>query len=334
MSKFDYIKIPDNIDEMTKIAIKRGKKLKNKSVRKKILIASVSSIVILGGGLVLSSRYPSFAQNIPILKDMMGLIQGRMEDGSLEDSTTKVNKSFSNDGLTFTVNKAWFTGNQIYMDFTIKSDKPFKETVYAQAFNDTYEGDGNTMPYILFSEWGLYIDDNKVYNLSYENPRANFIDDYTIESNFVIDFMPEGLEFSDNSNIKYKFKLGEFGESVSDAEWILDFDVMTGKESFKKFKINETKNGITLKDIEMNQTSLNLDLKTNKDYNGLFIEVKDNEGNILNQGSTLYDGKYCETIAYLSDIGIEMKHIQVSVYENLEKDRSPIAEFKVNLNNN
>lgn len=334
MSKFDEIKIPNNIDEITKTAIKRGKKFKSRNIGKKILIASVSSIVILSGGLVLSSRYPSFAQNIPILKDMMGLIQGKMQDGTLEDSTTKVNKSFSNDGLTFTVNKAWFTGNQIYMDFTVKSDKPFKETVYAVAVNDTYKDDGNIMPYILFSEWSLYIDDNKVYNLSYENPRANFIDEHTIESNFVIDFMPEGLEFSDNSNIKYKFKLGEFGESVSDAEWILDFDVMTGKESFKKFRINETKNGITLKNIEMNQTSLNLDLKTNKNYNGIYIEVKDNEGNTLNQGSTLYDGKNCEAIAYLSDIGIEMKYIQVNVYENLEKNRSPIAQFKVDLNNN
>lgn len=332
MSKFDDIKLPDNIDEITKSAMIKGKKTRTKNKCNKILIASVSTIVIIGGVVGLSIEYPSFAHSIPILKDMMVLIQDGMNNGSLEDDTTKVNKSFTNDGLTFTVNKAWFTGNQIYMNLTIKSDKPFNETVYSEAFDDTYEGDGNIMPYILFSEWSLYIDDNKIYNYSYENPRANFIDEYTIDTNFIIDFMPEGLEFNDKSNIKYKFKLGQFCESLSDAEWTLDFDVMTGKESFKKFKINETKNGITLKDIKMNQTSLNIDLKTNKEYSRLVIEVKDNEGNILNQGTTLYDGKNCETVAYLSDIGVDIEYVEVNVYEKFEKDRSPISEFKINLN--
>lgn len=331
MSNLDNIKVPSNIKDYTRNAMREGKKIKLKGKCKKLIIASISVLTIFSGVVGVSLKYPSFAEKIPFLNDMMYLIQRAMQNGSMEDGVTIVDKSFSNDGLTFTANKAWFGGNQVYIDFTIKSDKPFKETEYAKALSDTSKIDNNPIPYLLVNEWKLYIDDNQIGNLSFEQPRANFVDDYTIKSNFLIDFVPEDLEFVDKPNIKFEFQLGDFESSIADTTWKMDFDVKSDNKIFKKLKVNESKNGIMLRDIKMNQTSLNINLKSNKENPIGYVQVKDDKGNILNNGISIYDDSSYEAIAYLNEIGVNPKFITITVYGDYNKDKTPISEFKVDL---
>lgn len=311
--------------------IMKSKLKSRKQKNKNLLIASISILTIFSGAIGISIKYPSFAEKIPVLSDMMYLIQDAIQNESMEDSVTNVNKSFSNDGLTFTVNKSWFTGNQIYIDFTLKSEEPFKDTKYVDALSDTIHIDNNPIPYLLFSKSDLYIDDNEIGNYSFEYARANFINEYTMKSNILIDFMPEGLEFGNTANVKFSFKLGEFEKSTLDTEWKMDFDVKSNRTMYKKIRVNENKNGVTIKDIKINQTSLNIDLKSNKNNTIGYVQVQDDKGNILNNGSALYDENSYESISYLSDIGVIPEYIVVTVYGDYQKDKTPVAEFKVNI---
>lgn len=331
MSNLDNIKVPSNIKDYTRNAMREGKKIKLKGKCKKLTIASISVLTIFSGVVGASLKYPSFAEKIPFLNDMMYLIQRAMQNGSMENGVTVVDKSFSNDGLTFTANKAWFGGNQVYIDFTIKSDKPFKETEYAKALSDTSKIDNNPIPYLLVNEWKLYIDDNEIRNLSFEQPRANFVDDYTIKSNFLIDFVPEDFEFGYKPNIKFEFQLGDFEDSIADTTWKMDFDVKSDNKIFKKLKVNESKDGIMLRDIKMNQTSLNINLKSNKENPIGYVQVKDDKGNILNNGISICDDNNYEAIAYLNEIGVNPRFITITVYGDYNKDKTPISEFKVDL---
>lgn len=68
MSKFDEIKIPDNIDEVTKKAIKRGINYKKRNKYKKLMMVTAASIGLI---VALGVSNPSLANNIPILGDII-----------------------------------------------------------------------------------------------------------------------------------------------------------------------------------------------------------------------------------------------------------------------
>ena len=69
MSKYDDIKMPDNIDDITKNAISKGRKQKNIRKYKNVMVASIATLVVGGG--VMGVINPSLAYSIPIVKNII-----------------------------------------------------------------------------------------------------------------------------------------------------------------------------------------------------------------------------------------------------------------------
>ena len=110
----------------------------------------------------------------------------------------------------------------------------------------------------------------------------------------------------------------------------MDFDVKN-KTMYKKIKINEDKNGVTIKDIKINQTSFIF--KSNKNNSIGYVKVQDDKGNILKMGLHCDDENSILINSYLSDIGVIPEYILVTVYGDYQKDKTPMEEFKVNFKN-
>jgi len=109
------------------------------------------SICIVGIGLSsVGVLNQSLAYNIPILGNMLQMIEDALNNNDLYDSYTDVNKSFSRNGLTVKVGKVVYSKNQIFMDLELKTDKPFKESKYAKAL--TYDNRKEYVDFLLQRE--------------------------------------------------------------------------------------------------------------------------------------------------------------------------------------
>lgn len=328
----------DNYED-TKIDNHRIKSIVKSKIRsrknKKIKVALLP-IALIFGSIIISVKYPTFAEKIPLLDNMMYFIQSSIQNGTFENSVTIVNKSFTNDGLTFLVNKSWYDGNQIYIDFTMKSDKPFKSIEYKNALFDIDYDKISEEKYLNLHDRKLIINNEEIDNFSFELPRVKFIDEHTLKGRLLIDFIPTNNESSDMADIKFSFKLAELNNdnqvvNIFNGNWTLDFSVNSNSKLFNKIKVNETKNNIQLKDIRVTQTSLNLNLISKKDKPIGYVYVKDNNGNILSSGTGVSNGNSYEGVFYLNSIGEKPDYVTALVYGLDENNKEPLAEFKIKL---
>ena len=105
MSKFDNINIPDNLDEVTKKAINRGKNHKRKIRYRKIAVAS---LVVISIGIV-GIMNTSLADSIPIISkisqyfndNIKSLYQSDKED--FEETGTDFDLTAEDKGIELTL---------------------------------------------------------------------------------------------------------------------------------------------------------------------------------------------------------------------------------------
>ena len=328
-----------NIDK-DKLKKKMRTQIKTKNKFKKNIAVAVS-ICIVGIGLCsVGVLNQSLAYNIPILGNMLQMIEDALNNNDLYDSYTDVNKSFSRNGLTVKVGKVVYSKNQIFMDLELKTDKPFKESKYAKAL--TYD---NRKEYVDFLElnaidWVFYINNNKIDNYGFDSPRFHYIDEYTLKGTMLIDFKSPIDKSNDYDIFKMKFNLvSNYNEDKKEYEyiedinstWELEFPVKSNISKTKTIRPKVTQDGITVEKVILTPTSLNLKLSSKE--NILYAEVKDDQGNILSgvgvgisNGNT-YDGDY-----HLNNIGQDMNYITVLAYkENSNGSSELITEIKINL---
>lgn len=355
MSKFDDIKIPDNIDEITKNAIKRGIKYKKRNKYKKIMIASVASIGVI---VTISVNNPSLANNIPILGDLIEKINYALNNNdSLKDNIDEINKSSTYDGLTITIDKAMYDGNRVYMEWTLETDRPFKDTDYMKALESYKDVMGNKV-YTLVTDFPEFkINGKKPMGYSGGMPKVKFIDENTMKGNDIVEFDVINNVGSDRIDFEMEFglfsnELDEKGNHTKlDGKWSFKFPIGANKEDTKSVDVSQTKNGFTLHQVLLTPMSISIDITAPKEYYQQSfdimeaIEVRDDQGNILWATSGNYenyddveDDKISE-LRYkqrydLESIGDDIKYVDVVFYGqwNEETKLAPIlADFRVNF---
>ncbi|CEP41141.1 DUF4179 domain-containing protein (plasmid) [Paraclostridium sordellii] len=329
MSKYDEIKMPDNIDDITKNAISKGRKQKNIRKYRNVLVASIATLVVGGG--VMGVINPSLADSIPIVKNIVKYFDNNTDSRfkgdkrELEKTSNSLNLSVKDKGIEFKVNSISYDESCMTVFYTIKTDKNIKENYKV-----------NENPLFAHPSIDLYINGKRVN--SYSNPES--------ESKYVGSDKLEGIYRFDMSgiNIKANDKVELNIDNIfnTDGTWniatILDksktnVDSHTYKVN-KKFTIGKTNYDIKeviispLGNKMLLQTSELKDSNEEKEFLTRFVLV-DDKGKILNQidnGSYGPDEKTGIATNSFEFIGADSntKYLQVIPTKYI-----PFAEYKI-----
>lgn len=338
MSKFDNIKIPENIKLETKKTIQKGAILKKKN---KLNYIKASSILILSLGICIGSLNLSSANNIPFFNDLfkkISVIKGDPTDYT--QYSTSINLSKTINGITFTIDNAVYDGHQLNFTYTIKSQNKlprqnsgfYKDTLFLEEMLTISSGTvtkGDTIG-------GEYIDEYtytfmQSYNINFKGKKAPKMIKIDFVLNKIYTCSDSGnIEKSINEIFKFKFKLNS--------------SVPT-----KVIDVNETKNGITVESLEITPYSLTANINFPKsfissttekpssielstDYNlTLPPKVYDIDSNTYQvKRGIVFDSIVSENVY---DIGFSSfdDYIIIKFTNFNNKSHSEITEFKVNL---
>lgn len=352
MSKYDDIKIPDNIDEITKNAVKRGINYKKRNKYKKIMVASVASIGLI---ITLGISNPSLADNIPILGGIIEKINYALKNNdSFKDNINNINKSSTYDELSITVDRAIYDGNNVYIEWTLDTDNPFKDTEYIKAI-ESYEDENGNIQYKLITDFPEFkIDGKRPLGYSYEHSKVKFVDENTMKGNVVFEF--DAISNVESDIIDFEMEFGLFSNELDekgnhkklDGKWAFNFPVKSNKEDTKTIAVNKTKGEFTLHQVLLTPMSISIDITAPKEYYKSFdimeaVEVRDDKGSILLATSGNYQNyddvknDKIQELRYkqryeLENISEDIKYIDVIFYGEWDEETksSPIlSSFKV-----
>lgn len=323
----------------------------NKSTIKRATIGITSAVASFALILGIGVYNPSLADNIPILDSMIDKLHYALKNkDDLKDNIEKINMSSTSDGLTMTVDNTMYDSNNVLVDFTIKTDKPFKSTKYIKSINNSYD-DGSKRISFYFPDFKIDGIENTSY--SFEDPKVEFIDDYTLKGSVIFEFTSISEIKNDVIDFNMDLKLcdneaNEDGKSeIFDGVWSFNFPISTNKEDTKFIEVNETKNNFRLNQVLVSPMTVTIDFQTPKEYEQSYdimenVEVRDNKGNIL--WATLSDNvddkkevpnpRFIQRYS-LEEIGQDLESLEIRFYGkwNEETKSAPIlANFDVKLN--
>lgn len=175
MSKFDDIKIPSNIDEVTKNAIKRGIDYNKRRKYKELGIASITILAIGTGIIGVGIMNPSIADSIPIIKNILNYFYDNKESlyesdkKDLEKTGVDLNLTVEDKGIEFTINSISVDDNYITIFHTVKTDKnikeidkSYKEAYFANPIEKLYIGGKDVIEGEIIEQEATYVSDNEL----------------------------------------------------------------------------------------------------------------------------------------------------------------------------
>lgn len=277
MSKYDDIKMPDNIDDITKNAISKGRKQKNIRKYKNVMVASIATLVVGGG--VMGVINPSLADSIPIVKNIVNYFDNnkdsrfKCDKHELEKTSTSLNLFVKDKGIEFKVNSISYDESCMTIFYTIKTDKNIKEN---------YKADENPLfaaPFIDLSINGKEVN-------PYSNPEfeSKYIGSNKLEGIYRFDM--SGIDIKSNDKVELNI------DTIfhTDGNWNIATNLDKSKTNVdshiykvnKKFTIGET--NYDIKEVIISPLGNKMLLQTN--------ELKDsNKSNELLAGFVLMDDK-------------------------------------------
>ncbi|CEN30873.1 hypothetical protein DUF4179 [[Clostridium] sordellii] len=283
MSKYDEIKMPDNIDDITKNAISKGRKQKNIRKYKNVIVASIATLVVGGG--VMGVINPSLADSIPIVKNIVKYFDNNKDSRfkgdkrELEKTSNSLNLSVKDKGIEFKVNIISYDESCMTVFYTIKTDKNIKEN---------YKVNENP----LFDHPSIDLSINGKEINSYSNPESEskYVGSDKLEGIYRFDM--SGINIKANDNVELKIDNIFNTDGTWNIATILDksktnVDSHTYKVN-KKFTIGKTNYDIKeviispLGNKMLLQTSELKDSNEEKEFLTRFVLV-DDKGKILNQ---------------------------------------------------
>lgn len=196
MSKFDDIKIPDSIDDITKKAIDRGHNYNKKQKYKKIIVASIAAVSIGVGIVGVGIMNPSIADSIPMIKKIIEYFNEnnnslyKFDEDEFRKLGVELNLTSKDNGIEFTLDSASVDDNYLTIFYTIKTDKSIKEMDGVN--KDAYFAN----PFI-----NAYIDNKSIINAGIIESEATFSSDNELKGMNKIDV--SYIKIDDNINVKF-----------------------------------------------------------------------------------------------------------------------------------
>lgn len=344
------LKLDDTYKNILEMDINDNKYKKNDTKKIAVGISDLvaSLVIIIGVGIY----NPSLADEIPILGDFISKLQYALKNNeNLKNNISEINKSSYKNGLTVTIDKAMYDGNDVYADFTLKTDKPFNETEYAKCLEDSNTIDNKKTFSFYFPEFKL--NNKRPDGYSYDMPKVEVVDDYTLKGSVIFEFSAISEVESDTIDFEMYLKLSSYdtdeegNSEVLDGTWSFNFPIKSNKEDANVVKVNKQKGNFKLNQVMINQMSITIDIEAPYEYYKTYdimeaVEVVDDKGNILWAKSGNYhdDSSEDKNPRYrqrydLEEIGENLKYVTVKFYgyrDEKTKSATILAEFKVDLN--
>lgn len=280
MSKYDEIKMPDNIDAITKNAISKGRKQKNIRKYRNVMVASIATLVVGGG--VMGVINPSLADSIPIVKNIVKYFDNNKnsrfkgDKRELEKTSNSLNLSVKDKGIEFKVNSISYDESCMTVFYTIKTDKNIKENYKV-----------NENPLFAHPSIDLYINGKEVNSYSNPESESKYIGSNKLEGIYRFDM--SGIAIKENDNVELKIN----NIFNTNGNWNIATNLDKSKTNVdshvykvnKKFTIGET--NYNIKEVIISPLGNKMLLQTSelKDSN------KSNEENELLGGFALMDDK-------------------------------------------
>lgn len=282
MSKYNEIKMPDNIDAITKNAISKGRKKKNIRKYKNVMVASIATLVVGGG--VMGIINPSLADSIPIVKNIVNYFDNNKDSRfkgdkrELEKTSNSLNLSVKDKGIEFKVNSISYDESCMTVFYTIKTDKNIKENYRV-----------NENPLFAHPSIDLYVNGKRVDSYSNPESEAKYIGSNKLEGIYRFDM--SGIDIKENDKVELKT------DNIfnTDGNWNVATNLDTSKTNVdshiykvnKKFTIGET--NYDIKEVIISPLGNKILLQTSelKDSNEVRqplagFALMDDKGKILN----------------------------------------------------
>ncbi|WP_434793252.1 hypothetical protein TPDSL_25790 [Terrisporobacter petrolearius] len=280
MSKYDEIKMPDNIDDITNTAISKGRKQKNLRKYRNVMVASITTLVIGCG--VMGVINSSLADSIPLVKNIVNYFDNNKDSRfkgdkrELEKTSNSLNLAVKDKGIEFKVNSISYDESCMTVFYTIKTDKNIKKN---------YKVDEN--PLFTHPCIDLYINGKRFDSYSNPESESKYIGSDKLEGIYRFDM--SGIAIKENDHVELKT------DNIfnTDGNWNIATNLDKSKTNVdshsykvnKKFTIGET--NYDIKEVIISPLGNKILLQTGelKDLN------KSNEGKELLAGFALMDDK-------------------------------------------
>lgn len=248
MTKLDDIKVPSNLNEITKNTIKKGKNIKR---RKKMRNLKIASMIVLAMSTGLTIINTSLANEIPIIND---LFKGPVNN-KYSNYTQGINLTKTIGAVSLTINEIVCDGNQLNFTYTIKS-----KTKLPRQTKDVFYQD-------------KLILDTDIKSTTYASEViGGYIDDYTYQGKQSYNLVFEG--FKRPKTIKLNLSINNIYVYENNSEEILDS--IKGPFNFKLeinpnvetkiIDVKELKNGFTVDSLEITPQSLKVNVSFPKKF--------------------------------------------------------------------
>ena len=375
MDKFKiFNKIKINTDKYEEIEINK-EELKSKMIgkvssskrsmrKRKIksrLIGSVASIsvIMVGIGITNPSLANHLKEKLPQFETMLDKIKLYMDfkeekydltkNSEYEEqkqeykksklSATPINVSSKGDGLNITINNAMYDKKKLYLNMTLKTDKPFNKSKYKDLVGDSVYGDGSKVMYI--TDLKIYINNMKLDNYSCGPGIVDIVDENTINLSYLIELSHKnnvkdanfkisfGVTNYKNNNPNFDYIVGE--------KYLFDFNIKAVDDNYKSIVVDKKDGDYTLKKVNITDTYVEVQIELpfqtslGNPHNN-FIIVHDDKGRELNMSNGI-DGKnkiYTQ-INELAEIGQMPKYIDIFVCTNYAQEENALSTFRVNI---
>ena len=331
-NKSNYIKIPDNIDEIINRGVNKAvsdKKIKSKKNNRLIGGIAASLGIVFAIGVVTPT-----SANIPIVGGVFEKIQDEIGfSGNYSGYATSINETVYDNGIGITLSEIYCDGESLYVSYKVESNEKFKYTKYEyDADNDydiTEEQASNIVgSQLLYSGKGKVNFTNKTLNNhGVAGIEGKYIDDYTFVGVEKYDLEDIYVDIPDEFEYKVTIKnlrcipwRGDEKDQVLKGKWSFKVPVKVDKESVKTIVVNEINDeGYGVKDIIVTPFEIKIitQHKNDKEIWDYYVEAYEENGNRLEIDNQRWNEN--NSITTIQSKGKEYKSLEVVLYREILK---------------
>lgn len=276
LDKYEDLKIDkDRLKQKMRGQVKTKSKFK-----KNITVAA--SIVVVGVGLIGAGIInPSLAGSITIIKDIFEELNYRLNLGYIDyNDIQPVGVSKTSNGTTITIEEAVSDGSNIFLTYSIKSDKKLPREVIPEEYQ-TEDYDENKGDLILYGDVKSRTKDVSINKGGHKT--GYFKDDYNFIGMLTYEVNTKNLTIPENVNFEIDIEsLGNVMTEYDDmtkGNWKFNINIDT-KSSIKTINVNESKDGFKFNSISISPYSIVVDIE----FPQSFIATKEEENKNIEKG--------------------------------------------------
>ncbi|MDD6794270.1 MAG: DUF4179 domain-containing protein [Clostridiaceae bacterium] len=332
MNKYDMIKIPNNLDEITDKTINKASlHLKKRKANYKIIKIAAAVVLLSTIGLGISN--PVTASSIPILGDIFEYLHSSADSKSTYQSGDEykncktLNTVARDNGITITLSQVSCDGNKASVSYLIEGDNPLR--------NPNAEG------FSLYPEIKL---NNINTRLEVSSIEGNYLNENTFAGMQTIDLSQIDKDNLDlDKPLYFSLKISEVIFASSDENepytkiygaWNFNFETMIDTSNNIDLKPNLTNNSCTLKEVLVTPSSTKIIYESSaKLPSGAIIDVIDNNNNHLyfDEGHELESNGVTTYTWSFPKVDENATCLRIVIFDKNTENNDIISDFNINI---